>query len=240
MCTVTYIPFVEGFHLTSNRDENPERGKPEWPAAYHHSAHRLFYPRDPKGKGTWIAADERGNVICLLNGAIEPHHQAPSYRKSRGLVVIDVFSFQSIETFYNNYDLHDIEPFTLVVIWEKKLFEFKWNGRIKTLDFLPEKECRIWSSVTLYKQEIIKKKEKLFRDWYSKTDGIDPQSILSFHLTSDPQDPANSIKMNRENVQTMCVTLISVMNNELTMSHYDLMEDQTRTSKFAIDSLYSG
>jgi hypothetical protein len=234
MCTVTFIPVKGGFYLTSNRDERPARGRPEWPAEYNQSFGKLLYPKDPKGKGTWIAADERRNVICLLNGAFKAHIPKPQYRKSRGLVVLDIFSFKSFNDFINIYDLYDIEPFSLVVVWEGCLIDFKWDGSKKYLTTKSMNEPKIWSSVTLYSQEVVQKKEKLFGDWISKIREINSESILSFHLSDDPDDPANAIKMKRSDVQTLSITSVLALNNSLSMLHYDLIQNRFRNSELKI------
>ena len=133
MCTVTYVPSGDGFYLTSNRDESLKRSKVDWPSDQTFNNYTLTYPKDVTGNGTWIAVDNRGNVVCLLNGAFQPHQRKEKYRHSRGLVVLGIFSFDSAENFYKNYDLHDIEPFTLVLVFNGKLFEFRWDGERKHL-----------------------------------------------------------------------------------------------------------
>jgi uncharacterized protein with NRDE domain len=50
----------------------------------------VIYPKDPKAGGTWYVVDENGTVLVLLNGAEEKHTIKLSYRKSRGLIVLDI------------------------------------------------------------------------------------------------------------------------------------------------------
>jgi uncharacterized protein with NRDE domain len=49
-----------------------------------------YLPEDPKAGGTWYVVDENGTVLVLLNGAEEKHTIKLSYRKSRGLIVLDI------------------------------------------------------------------------------------------------------------------------------------------------------
>ncbi|MGL1516781.1 NRDE family protein, partial [Vibrio parahaemolyticus] len=49
------------------------------------------FPKDPDGGGTWIALKENGDVAILLNGAFENHIPAYPYRRSRGLIFLDIF-----------------------------------------------------------------------------------------------------------------------------------------------------
>ncbi|MBK6665833.1 MAG: NRDE family protein [Saprospiraceae bacterium] len=70
MCTVSYMPTKSGFILTSSRDESKVR-KALPPATYHLHGQDLVFPKDILAGGTWIAASERGQVACLLNGAFD-------------------------------------------------------------------------------------------------------------------------------------------------------------------------
>jgi uncharacterized protein with NRDE domain len=70
----------------------------------------VIYPKDPKAGGTWYVVDENGTVLVLLNGAEEKHTIKLSYRKSRGLIVLDIIGNVSPRDFWNTIDLDGIEP----------------------------------------------------------------------------------------------------------------------------------
>ena len=91
MCTVTCIPTSRGIVITSNRDERIARGKAISPEVYEMNGVQITFPKDPKGGGTWIAHTKK-KVIVLLNGAQDKHKLKPSYKKSRGLIVLDLIS----------------------------------------------------------------------------------------------------------------------------------------------------
>src|ERR1043165_8417400 len=86
MCTVTFIPTKDGICLTSNRDEHYTRGKAIKPR----KVNDITFPADKDAGGTWIALKENGDAGVLLNGAFEKPLPAPSYRKSRGLVFLEI------------------------------------------------------------------------------------------------------------------------------------------------------
>ena len=148
MCTVTFLPYKEeGYILTSNRDEKLTRPSASMPEVHKKKKYQLVFAKDPIGGGTWIAVDDRGNSVCLLNGAFEPHESRYPYRHSRGLIVLDYFKYRDLEDFTENYNLDKIEPFTLVIVWGNRLFELKWDGEITYSSELPYDQPRIWSSV---------------------------------------------------------------------------------------------
>src|ERR1044071_8889387 len=142
MCTVSFVPLSnQSFILTSNRDEAVARGLASAPAIIEKENYRLVCPVDPLASGTWIAASNYGDVICLLNGAFKRHRHQPPYRKSRGLVVMDYFDAGDPKKFSDEYDLTGIEPFTMVMVHRKnslQLFELRWDGNQKYFAQLDE------------------------------------------------------------------------------------------------------
>ena len=92
MCTVSFI-FTDGkVILTSNRDEKILRPTAIAPKKYSINNKNIFFPKDAKAGGTWYAVTDEANVAVLLNGAAEKHQLKPSYRKSRGLILLDIIS----------------------------------------------------------------------------------------------------------------------------------------------------
>lgn len=227
MCTVTFVPYGDGFLLTGNRDESLKRSQVEWPSVQSFDNYTLTYPKDVTGNGTWIAVDDRGNIVCLLNGAFLPHKRKERYRHSRGLVVLGIFSFQSAEDFYDNYDLHDIEPFTLVLFFKGELFEFRWDGEKKHLLTLPSDRPHLWSSVTLYNPEIQRKRKAWFEHWLEQTDPYSRESILSFHRSGGLDDPANNIMMKRSYVETLSISSVFLSGNRMSVIYNDLISGKS-------------
>jgi len=93
MCTVTFVAGLPGggYVLTTNRDERPTRGRAHPPRIERLGGRRVALPRDADAGGTWIAVDEHGTCLCLLNGdraapGVVHDPRAPS----RGLLVIDL------------------------------------------------------------------------------------------------------------------------------------------------------
>ena len=145
MCTVTYVPLKEGFCLTSNRDEKITREKAIPPKEYCINNKKVIFPKDPKAGGTWFSFDEK-NIIILLNGAKEKHLSKESYRKSRGLIVLDLISSNTILDTWKTLNLEDIEPFTIVFSNSIQLYQLQWDEKEKSTISLNPKEYHIWSS----------------------------------------------------------------------------------------------
>ncbi len=95
MCTVTFLPTdasVGGYLLTTNRDESPSRRPASPPESTLIGGRAVLLPRDAEAGGTWIAVDDAGRAVCLLNGD-RPRPSAgtdASAPPSRGLLVLDL------------------------------------------------------------------------------------------------------------------------------------------------------
>ena len=234
MCTVTFIP-VKGseYILTSSRDEQTTRPPATGPVISQFGSYTLMYPKDLKGGGTWIACDNYGKTVCLFNGAFSAHLPQYPYRHSRGLIVLDFFRFPDIESFLSDYDLDNIEPFTLVIIHNRTLLEFKWDGERKYLLNQDYTSPRIWSSATLYERKIIKLREQWFNEWIN-TDKLSKQpDLINFHLEAGDGRKETDVLMERKEfaLKTVSITSIAVLEYKAHMEYLDLINNITSTNE---------
>lgn len=225
MCVLTYIPTEKhGFILTSNRDEAAAREAATPPRKYTINGHHVFFPKDPRGGGTWIASS--GEItLCLLNGGSIRHIPKPPYRQSRGKVILDFFKFSNVQNFINDYDFKGIEPFTLVIIESISdliIYELKWDEKQLLKRKIDTSRPHIWSSVTLYSPEIIEMREHWFADFLQQP--ISPEKVLDFHQNAGIGDIRNDIRINRDNVlKTLSTTQYVINNKFFTIFYEDLI-----------------
>lgn len=172
-------------------------------------------PLDPQGGGTWILAADNGEAACLLNGAFENHERKPPYRKSRGRVILESFQYPDINDFVSHYDFDQIEPFTLVKVTQStsqhQLHEIRWDGQIihhRTAD--PE-QPQIWSSPTLYDEQMRAKRRQWFDKWLANAPDFTMNNIRHFHLHGGEGDPTVDFRMTRSGgLQTISLTSIEL------------------------------
>ena len=235
MCTVTYIPGEKNqFTLTSNRDENATRS-PQNITQIEQNGLQLVFPRDTMAGGTWIAVSNNGKVVCLLNGAFDKHQHQPPYKKSRGIMVLEYFTFDKAESFFQAYNFEGMEPFTMIIYDQSRLFEFRWDEARKHITPLDKKGKHIWSSSTLYDQAVKAKRKKWFSDWLEQRTDFSSEAILDFHQNAGEGDPRNDVIMNRNNiVQTVSITQITKSNKDLVLSYYDLLNQQQKQAKILL------
>ena len=88
MCTVSWAHQPGGYHLLCNRDEKRTRGAAFAPRVREIGGVRYVAPIDPDGGGTWLATNEHGVSLCLLNG--EPGFESAGPRRSRGGLILEL------------------------------------------------------------------------------------------------------------------------------------------------------
>lgn len=228
MCTVTFIPGKDTIFLTSNRDEKLWRSVAIIPALYPMQSGDILFPKDADAGGTWVAVHANGNAVVFLNGAFKAHIPKPPYRKSRGLVLLELADTLSPYNTFLDINLHDIEPFTAIVWGDTGLFECRWDGKEKFHKQFDHSIPHIWSSSTLYDDAVIQKRKLWFEQWLADSGTITQEDILHFHEFTGDGDCNNDLKMNREGkVCTVSVTSISISEDAIYMHYLDLQLNQS-------------
>ncbi|XHR93623.1 NRDE family protein [Mucilaginibacter sp. UC70_90] len=237
MCTVTYVPTKSGFQLTSNRDENINRGKAVAPRTYQNGNYTLLYPKDADRNGSWIAAKNNGDIVVLLNGAFVKHKAIPPYKTSRGLVLMDIINAQNPFLFYQDIDLIAVEPFTLVLYAQGSLYECRWDGERKHVKLLDGKDAHIWSSATLYDEVAATKRINWFNNWHKSANPDKVEDILYFHYHAGEGDDNDALVINRGGkMKTVSVTNINVSSQNITMTYHDLKDGNEYVHDLAIEA----
>jgi uncharacterized protein with NRDE domain len=222
MCTVAFIPTQKKIHFASLRDENPTRATANVPTVIYDGRNTKYIaPIDPVGNGTWVGINEYGNVIVLLNGGFENHQKKTTYARSRGSIVSELLADTMPVIEWNLMDLENIEPFTLIVWSEEKLFQLVWDGMQKHRFNLPKDKVHIWSSSTLYDTEAKIYRQKLFTQWIKEKQLIEQSSLLKFFYTHT--DTNNGFIMSRdEKIKTLSYTFISLAGSKAHVHYQDL------------------
>lgn len=225
MCTVTYLPLGNNnFLLTSNRDETPLR-KTIPPQKYIENGVELTYPKDELAGGTWISLSNKKRMVCLLNGGFENHIKKSSYRMSRGIIVKSILTADNSVAYINDFDFTDVEPFTIVLVdWctELATYELVWTGKKKHFNKLEQKP-HIWSSSTLYTEEMKQMRRDWFADWLIENREFKQEEIVKFHKNDKLGTSETSVKMFRANVETVSITSVKKVDSNVKMDYIDFV-----------------
>ena len=227
MCTVTFLPLTHNdFILTSNRDEQRLRETLP-PKKYEENNVEMLFPKDKMAGGTWIGTSSKNRLICVLNGAFKNHKKKENYKKSRGVIAKEMLQVKQIEPCVENLDLFEIEPFTMVIVdWNNgqlNLFELIWDGDTKYFTKL-KNEPKIWSSSTLYKNDIKEIRKNWFQHWIANNE-FTSEAILDFHH-SEIGDKEQAVLMKRSNVETVSITSVKKEGTSIEMLYEDVVHDK--------------
>jgi len=143
MCTVTFIARRSGYCLGMNRDEKLTRHTGLPPTKKRLNGRVVVSPSEPGG-GTWIALNDSGACLALINWYSAKRSVAHD-PMSRGEVVKTVCAVDShevVDAKLHSLPLERINPFRLIGIFPgiKEIVEWRWN-----LKCLVRKKCP-WKS----------------------------------------------------------------------------------------------
>ncbi|WP_333599731.1 NRDE family protein [Flavobacterium sp.] len=233
MCTVSFVNANGKIIITSNRDEKTVRPNAIAPKNYHIHNKKIIFPKDSKAGGTWYAIDEHSNVVVLLNGAEEKHFIREHYRKSRGLIVLDIISSESPIRAWNDIDLNDIEPFTLVLFENQKLYQLRWNEVEKETKELETNQSHIWSSSTLYSKEIRAERAHWFHTFLDTKTQIHEEELFNFHRYTEEDNTDHGLVINRNDVlKTLSITQTVIEQNKVAIHYSDLIAEKEYSNTF--------
>ena len=223
MCTVSYIPFRDHKYFTTNRDEKITRKPAGTPSLKVHEGTLLIYPVDGEAGGSWIVLKNNGDAAVLLNGAFLCHVSEPPYRKSRGLILLDLITHDRPSYKFSKTDLAEIEPFTVILLEKNSLYEFRWDGNEKFCRQLPSIRPHIWSSATLYDDLTVKKREQKFAELLNRKPNLTHLDIMRFHQYEMNGEKDIDKKLNEDNlIETISITSIHLTTDRASMVYEDL------------------
>lgn len=226
MCTMTWFVKDDGYELFFNRDERLSRSQAELPSvmqARSVSGQEISYvsPTDADAGGSWIAANEFGVTVCLLNHY--QFEQIETYKSwtSRGEIVRQFAITQDLviaEQQFLALELDDYRAFRMFIIepsGQNRLFV--WDGhkpRIERNVTTPKSS----SSVNAKNVKSIRK--QLFRD-LNLADQQDTQAYLDFHSSHSPSKSKESVCMHRDDANTVSLSVVNIEANSVSFSYAD-------------------
>lgn len=213
MCTVSWIQDKDGYQLLCNRDEKLTRKSAQRPRLAVRNGTRFLAPVDGDFGGTWIATNEFGVSLCLLNGAnltgSEIHAGAPAC--SRGLLLLDLIPLASVTAICNRLretDLSAFAPFTLAALEPgSPAAVLEWDGSKRRLLFQDADRFMLTSSS--YDSEGVRRSRQ---EEYSHVH--DGEGLFAFHRSHAPAGNAYSTCMHRADAQTVSFSWIQVSREE--------------------------
>jgi hypothetical protein len=219
MCTVSWIHDNAGYELFFNRDEKVMRKKALPPRLAARGGVRFLGPVDGDFGGTWIATNEFGVTVCLLNG---PNLTGSGGGeggtvRSRGLLLPDLISSPSVTAMCERVRATDCAvyaPFTLAVLGPRQPAALvEWDGWRKIVRF-EDKACFMLTSSSFDTEAVRASRHEEFRGLVASCRQVDAELLARFHGSHLPERSAYSTCMHRPDAETVSFSRIRVSERE--------------------------
>jgi hypothetical protein len=216
MCTVSWFRRKDGYELFFNRDERRTRRPAEPPDLRRHGNTPFLAPLDGDFGGSWLAANEHGLALALLNGyaANEPLVESPGGDyTSRGLLLISLVDARSAEQAVRRLtrrELGRFRSFLLLALDPSGGGRLAtWSGGELTFDDEIEERSPLVSSA--FDTEAVRRsRRELFLGMRGDHEG-DPLPLhLSYHESHLPERGPRSVCMHRPDARTVSFSRVTV------------------------------
>src|SRR5215831_21300264 len=132
MCTLSFIPSNDEFLVAMNRDELRTRTTALPPRTFDVDGTEAIFPRE-LGGGTWIASNDAGSLMALLNWHPAGRENSVEKPRTRGSIIPVLISGRSpLEVAYRlrRLELKPVLPFRLICVFraDAQVCEWKWDG----------------------------------------------------------------------------------------------------------------
>jgi len=231
MCTVSVVPFADGFRVTCNRDELRARPVALKPGIRPGAVTTGIWPIDPISGGTWIGVNDAGLVVALLNrtdhrgAATRPAGSPPL---SRGAIVPYLLQKETMEAAIeaaSRIDVSRFDPYTLVALQGEQGFSITVNASRATIRSHDLSRPHLFTSSSLGDDIATYWRGKLFATLVEcGTNPLEGQS--SFHLHRWSDRPDISVRMARRDATTVSITTIDVSDRGIHM-RYAVLEGES-------------
>ena len=195
-----------GYTLFFNRDEQRSRPPAVPPRRFENEMHRWVAATDPQGGGTWLASNDSGLSVALLNSyesVPDPEDSSPAGFRSRGKLVVEVVSQceraeDGVRYLQSALPRAEYRPFYIAIIDLRGDVVRHWDGRgLRDHDagegFLSSSSFRPGEVIAWRREEFARRRDR-----------------ESFHRQHDPEKPACSVLMSRPDAATVSLSKIDV------------------------------
>ncbi|MBL8174434.1 MAG: NRDE family protein [Bryobacterales bacterium] len=222
MCTVSWLHQDTGYRLLCNRDEKKTRLPALPPQSYWSNGVRYIAPRDGDGGGTWIATNERGMTLCLLNGA--PRRKPFLTARSRGLLIPDLIASPSLSALRErvaSMNLASYAPFLLAGLEPSSPATLiEWDG-LETIAFPDADSFMPLTSSSFDPQAVCRRRKAEFARLRHEAGRVDAGLLHRFHSSHEHNADAYATCMHRPDAQTVSFTSVQVSGPNIEFRYWD-------------------
>ena len=223
MCTVTIVPFDDGFRLACNRDERRDRHTAATPKVRRLRHRVAIFPMDPAGGGTWVGVNDLGLAAALLNRNIDA--AAPSGNRplrSRGRIIprlLDSASVTDALTMAATLDPTQFDLFRLVLVQTGVAVVVTSDGLALSIETMGVSRPLMLTSSSLGDAVVEGPRRRLFERLVLRRRGACLAAQTRFHLHQWPSRTEISVAMERPDARTVSRTFINVTSDTIELRY---------------------
>jgi YD repeat-containing protein len=223
MCTVSWLCEKDSLEVFFNRDESRTRQPALPPDTFFQHDARYVAAIDADAGGTWLAANELGVVVAILNYYQAQQDLASGDFISRGKLVtslMDAGSGVEVDKRITKAFMSDYRSCILLVFekGEGEPTRFTWDGQHLLREQLTHPMRPITTS-SYRTDEVVATRLAAF-DTLVDASAPTPDQLQRFHRHQHPDDPAFSVCMSRPDARTVSFSRVTVGEDSVTYSYF--------------------
>jgi hypothetical protein len=216
MCTLTVVPLSGGrVRLAFNRDEQRTRAPGLPPERRRYGVREAVLPTDPVSGGTWLAVNDAGLALAVLNANPKDAGRELARRRSRGELVPSLLECATPAAALGELErtvrYSDFAPFRLVMVGCGIGADVLWDGRQPmVMNRLVGSTPLLFTSSGLGDHVVEGVRRELFDELFAgPADGWEAAQD-AFHLRRWPDRPHLSVNMERTDARTVSHAVIEL------------------------------
>ncbi len=221
MCTATWLFNENEYDLFFNRDELNTRKIAFSPSQKSANSISYLSPTDADEGGTWIAVNQFGLSLFLLNFYHANFKIKDNFKfKSRGLIIPNLIDEKNVNLVLlrlQEFELSDYRPFVLGLMSpDHSVSTFSWNGTEKIVSKNVDLPLCSSSFKSLY---VINSRTQRIQSEINSTNELTIDYFIDLHKSHFPDKSAFSICMHRDDAHTVSLSHIQVTDSKISFSY---------------------
>jgi len=223
MCTLSVITRNRDYLFAMNRDERIVRGPGTLPEIHEINGTAAMYPGDG-ARGTWIAANQDGIALALLNwNDVARNCIAGARTPSRGRVIPALIDSRSLSHLHEELGISNFEgmlPFRLVGVFpsEREIWEWRWDST-QLVSAAHVWQPRHWFSSSLSDKQAESLRGRACRDALHELDAGSVPWLRTLHRSHAGGPGPFSLCVHRDDVKTLSYSEVIVTAGHIRMEH---------------------
>ncbi len=232
MCTLTVVRLPSSVvRVAFNRDESRTRPTALPPRVQRLASRNAIFPTDPTSGGTWLAVNDAGLVLAVLNVNLpDRDRNAPKPPRSRGELIPSLLECDSPSAALSvceRLNYREFAPFRLVLIGDGLVADVRWDGREPmAMSRLLGSGPQMFTSSGLGDHLVEGVRRELFDEMFAS----DPESWEAtqdaFHRHRWPGCEHLSVNMTRETARTVSHSVLDIGVTESVFAYHPDFPDQ--------------